>query len=74
MATAPSRGLVGLFKRGWIEIPEVMGSGVMALIGVGLGVTALSIYYSKDGDNRRYKDEYTVIRHDDPQAARVRKD
>lgn len=74
MATAQSRGLVALFKRGWNEIPEIIGSSFMALVGIGLGVTALYNYYSKDGDNRRHKLEYTVVRHDSPEAARVRKD
>lgn len=46
----------------------------MGLIGVGLGFLALKNYYGKDGNNRRYKTEYTVIRHDDPRVEKVRKD
>lgn len=72
-AAAPSRGLVGLLKRGWNEIPEVIGSGFMSLIGIGLGAYGLWHYYSIDGDNRKYRDSYTVIRHDDPRAAKVHK-
>lgn len=73
-AAQGGKGLVGLFKQGWNEIPEIIGSGFMALIGIGLGVTGLYNYHQKDGDNRKYKFEYTVIRHDDPRAANVRKD
>lgn len=65
---------IGLFKRGWHEIPEVIGGGFMGLLGVGLTFTALYIYYQKDGDNRRHKLSYTVIRHDDPKVDKVRKD
>lgn len=74
MAVAPGRGLVALFKRGWNEIPEIIGSSFMALIGLGLSAYTLHDYYAKDGDNRKHKFEYTVIRHDDPLAARVRRD
>lgn len=74
MSAAPSRGLVGLFKRGWNEIPEIIGSSFMALIGLGLTGLALQTYYSKDADNRKHKLQYTVIRDDDPWAARVRRD
>ncbi|XP_055547556.1 uncharacterized protein LOC129731510 [Wyeomyia smithii] len=69
-----SRGLTALFKRGWNEIPEVIGSSVMAVIGIGLSVIGVSGYYSKDGDNRRYKMDYVVMRPDDPRVARIRKD
>lgn len=72
MAAVRSGGLVGLFKRGWNEIPEVIGSTFMGLIGLGLMGTALTNYYKKDGDNRKYKFDYVVIRHDDPKAAKVR--
>jgi len=65
-------GLVGLFKQGWHEIPEVVGSSFMALIGIGFMGAALFTYYGKDGDNRKHKMEYIVIRDDDPRAARVR--
>lgn len=74
MSAAPSRGFVALFKRGWNEIPEIIGSGFMAVVGLGLMGLALKQYYDKDGDNRKYKTDYTVIRHDDPRAAKVRKD
>lgn len=75
MAAAPARkGLAGLLKQGWNEIPEVIGSSAVALVGVVLGVAGAVNYYSKDGDNRRYKSTYVVIRPDDPRAAKVRTD
>lgn len=74
MATAQSRGLVNLLKRGWHEVPDVVGSGALALVASVVGVGTVYYYYAKDGDNRRYRDEYTVIRHDDPRADKVRKD
>lgn len=73
-AAAPSRGIIGLLKKGWNEIPEVMASSVMGLLGVGIAIFALNKYYADDGDNRRYKERYTVYRHDDPRVERIRKD
>ncbi|KAJ9592854.1 hypothetical protein L9F63_015497, partial [Diploptera punctata] len=49
----------GLFKQGWNEIPEVVGSSFVALIGVTMGFVGLYNYYAKDGDNKKYKMEYT---------------
>lgn len=74
MAAASNRGLVALFKRGWNEIPEIIGSSFMALIGLGFMGTALKVYYDKDADFRKHKLEYTVIRHDDPLAKRYKYD
>ncbi|XP_022905944.2 uncharacterized protein [Onthophagus taurus] len=61
-------------SRMWSTSPEIVGSSFMAAIGLGLAGLGLYTYYSKDGDNRRYKFQYTVIRDDDPRAAKVRKD
>ncbi|XP_076257022.1 NADH:ubiquinone oxidoreductase subunit A3 [Rhynchophorus ferrugineus] len=73
MATASnSRGLIGLIKKGWNEIPEVMGSCVVGLIGLGLTANALYHYYANDGNNRKYKEIYTVYRHDDPRVAKLK--
>ncbi|XP_046398855.1 uncharacterized protein LOC124165465 [Ischnura elegans] len=71
-AAGTSRGAVGLLKRGWHEIPEVMASTGLALIGLGLGCVGLSIYYSKDGNNRRYKNSYIVYRPDDPRVKSIK--
>ncbi|XP_065162886.1 uncharacterized protein NdufA3 [Atheta coriaria] len=73
MSAPPARGVVALFKRGWNEIPEVIGSTFMGFVGIGLALSGLAIYQKKDGDNRKYKLEYTVIRHDDPMAKFVHK-
>lgn len=59
---------------GWNEIPEVIGSSAVAIIGLGLCAIGLKNYYAKDGDNRRYKMSYVVMRPEDPRAARIRKD
>lgn len=76
MATPPaaSRGLVALFKRGWNEIPEVVGSGVIGVIGSFLGGFALWKYYANDGDNRRFKTNLVVYRPDDPKVQKIRYD
>jgi len=75
MAVQPARkGLYALFLRGWNEIPEVIGSSGMALIGIGLSAFGVMNYYRKNGDNRRYKSTYVVMRSSDPRASFVRKD
>lgn len=76
MAASPaaSRGLVALFKRGWHEIPEVVGSGFIALIGAGLGCYGVWKYYDMDGDNRRFKNAIVIYRPDDPRVKKIRYD
>uniref|UniRef100_A0A1L8DUY8 Protein with signal anchor n=1 Tax=Nyssomyia neivai TaxID=330878 RepID=A0A1L8DUY8_9DIPT len=75
MSVSPyGRGLVGLFRQGCHEIPEVMGSCFLGLLGIGLSIVGLYRYERKDGDNRRYKMDYVIMRSDDPRAARVHKD
>lgn len=74
-AAAPAtRGLVALFKRGWNEIPEVVGSSFMGVLGLGLAFAGVYNYYSKDGDNRRFKSSIVVMRPEDPRAAKIRTD
>ncbi|XP_056643521.1 uncharacterized protein LOC130449605 [Diorhabda sublineata] len=72
MSAASSKGLVALIKRGWNEIPEIMGSSVFGIAGVGLTIYSVYLYYQKDGDNRRYKEQYTVYRHDDPRVDKIK--
>lgn len=72
MSAAPSKGLIGLFKRGWHEIPEVVGSTFFLFAGLGFVGASLYLYSQKDGDNRRYKDQYTVYRHDDPRVCKIK--
>ncbi|KDR15806.1 uncharacterized protein LOC110833242 [Zootermopsis nevadensis] len=66
--------VIGVFKQGWNEIPEIIATTALAVFGLGLGVVGLYNYYSKDGDNRRYKVDYIVYRPDDPRAAKVKND
>lgn len=63
---------IGLFKRGWWEIPEVMGASVMAIIGMGMAFYGCMKYCQKDGDRREYKTIYTIVRPDDPKACSFR--
>jgi hypothetical protein len=49
---------VGVLKQGWDQIPDIMATTALALVGLGLGGIGLYRYYAKDGDNRRYKVEY----------------
>ena len=75
MATpATGRGLVALFKRGWHEIPEVIGSSFMGILGVGIGCYTLYRYYDEDGENRRFKTSFQVLRPDDPRVQKIRYD
>lgn len=73
-APVARQGINALWKRGWNEIPEVMGSGLYAVLGVFLGSFGLYKYYARDGDNRKYKAFYVVMRPDDPRAAKVHKE
>lgn len=59
---------------GWDEIPETVGSGCLAVVGLGLAIYGVNRYYANDGDNRRYKTEYVVYRDTDPRVAKIRKD
>lgn len=74
MSAPAGRGLSYLWKKGWNEIPEVMGSGLYAVAGVFLGSIGIYKYYARDGDNRRYKQFYVVMRPDDPRVAKIHKD
>lgn len=71
-AAAPSRGIVGLFKRGWNEIPEIVASGILGLVGIGITIYACRKDIQR-GPYRPNKLSYTVIRDDDPLAETVRK-
>ncbi|XP_018336518.1 uncharacterized protein LOC108745011 [Agrilus planipennis] len=57
---------VGLFKRAWHEIPEIVGSSFMGLIGIGCAIAGVYNYNKRHGNVRKYKTRYTVIRSDDP--------
>ncbi|XP_054728845.1 uncharacterized protein LOC129237894 [Anastrepha obliqua] len=74
MSASAARNSHGLLKRAWNEIPDIVAGSVLALLGLGLATAGVAGYYSKDGDNRRYKTGYVVMRPDDPRAEKVRKD
>ncbi|XP_053948311.1 uncharacterized protein LOC128856905 [Anastrepha ludens] len=74
MSASAARNSHGLLKRAWNEIPDIVAGSVLALLGLGLATVGVAGYYSKDGDNRRYKTGYVVMRPDDPRAEKVRKD
>lgn len=63
---------MGLFKRGWWEIPEIMASSCMALIGGVLASIGVYNYVKRDGDNREYKSVYMIMRPDDPRVCRLK--
>ncbi|XP_062528800.1 retrovirus-related Pol polyprotein from transposon 17.6 [Bombyx mori] len=59
---------------GWNEIPEIFASTGLGLVGIGLGVLGAYNYVKNDGDNRRYKGTYVVMRPDDPRVKLIRKE
>lgn len=73
-AHAGRRTLRQLFQQGWTQIPEVIASSGLAVVGLVLGTYACYDYVKKDGDNRRYKKIYVIMRPDDPRVAKIRKD
>lgn len=75
MAAPVARRSVGqLLKQGWTEIPEVIASTGLAVVGAVCGGIACYRYVKNDGDNRRYKKVFVIMRSDDPRAAKIRKD
>lgn len=60
--------LIGLFKRGWWEIPEIMGSTGLALVGIGLGIMGMYNYVKNDCENTEFKKVYFIVRPEDPRA------
>lgn len=74
MAAASRKTLGQLLQQGWHEIPEVLATTGVALVGVALGVVGCYNYVNNDGDNKRYKTSYVVLRPDDPRVKLIRKD
>lgn len=72
--SAARAGTQGLLKRAWNEIPDIVAGTGLAVAGLVLAGIGVTNYYSKDGDNRRYKMTYVVMRPDDPRAEKVHKD
>lgn len=73
MAAASRRTLGQLLQQGWTEIPEVLATTGVALVGIGLAAIGCYRYEKMDGDNRRYKGTYIIMRPDDPRAKLVHK-
>jgi len=72
MATHGGPKIFQLIKRGFIEIPEMMGGAVIAISALGIGAYALH----KNNQKlvvRPFKDNYIVIRDDDPRAEAYKK-
>lgn len=73
-ARAASRRTFGqLIKQGWNEYPEIVASTGLAFIGIGLATIGCYNYAKTDGDNRRYKNTYVIMRPDDPRVQKIRK-
>ncbi|CAG7716301.1 unnamed protein product [Allacma fusca] len=60
------------WKRGWNEIPEVMGAAAMA-VGSAIGLALYWPFQPPEKENRRYKREFYVMRSDDPRLEFVRR-
>ncbi|XP_071552484.1 uncharacterized protein NdufA3 [Panulirus ornatus] len=71
-AGAARRTLSQLHRQGWAEIPEVMASSYLMLVGVGFIGASMVMYSKNDGDNKRYRFQYTVYRPDDPRAKTIK--
>ncbi|XP_046589866.1 uncharacterized protein LOC107226595 isoform X1 [Neodiprion lecontei] len=67
-----STSTVSLLLRGWNEIPEIVASSFIAVLGLGFGFAGLYVYNKNDGSKRKYKFHYTVYRPDDPRVANIK--
>lgn len=67
-----SNSLIGLFRKACWEIPEIMCSSALALVGIGLAIYGVNRYIKNDGANTEYKQLYTVMRPGDPRECRLR--
>ncbi|KAK8380153.1 hypothetical protein O3P69_016653 [Scylla paramamosain] len=72
-ASAGRRTLAQLYRQGWNEIPEVMASSYIMVLGLGLMGLSAYTYIKKDGDKKKYRFTYTVYRPDDPRVETIRK-
>ncbi|KAF9409555.1 hypothetical protein HW555_011120 [Spodoptera exigua] len=66
------KGLFGLFKRGWWEIPDVMAASFMAIVGAGMATYGVMRYIETGGENSEYKSVYYVVRSGDPRACKLK--
>ncbi|KAJ0181427.1 hypothetical protein K1T71_003512 [Dendrolimus kikuchii] len=74
-AGAASRRTIGqLIQQGWNEIPEILATTGVALVGIGLATIGCYNYVKNDGDNKRYKSTYVILRPDDPRVKLIKKE
>ena len=66
------KGVVGLFKQAWWDIPEVMSASFMALLGMGMAAIGVKRYIDNHGENREYKAVYYIVRQGDPRACALK--
>ncbi|GAB6025936.1 hypothetical protein CHUAL_011905 [Chamberlinius hualienensis] len=66
------KGFMGLLKQGWNEIPEILGSSVVGLIGVAFMMYGVHLQSEKH-HIKTYRAVYTVYRDDDPRVEELRK-
>jgi len=60
------KGIRGLWRQGWTEVPHVMASfGYGIILGIPLYGSIWYRYWGERGDKKRYRMEYTVYRSDD---------
>lgn len=71
---ASSGRIVSLVRQGCNEIPEIMLSGVAAILSTVACSAVMYRYYKNDGNNRKYKLLPVYMRPDDPRVAKVHKD
>lgn len=72
VASKYGKGLTGLFKKFWDEMPEVVGSTALGLVGLGIGVYIIRDFLQKGEFIPKYKESYVVYRHDDPKIALIK--
>nr|BAN20676.1 unkown protein [Riptortus pedestris] len=67
MSASPyGRGLLGLLKKGWNEIPAVMATTGLALVGIGLSGYVYHVVSSNEIYTYKYKNDIMIVRPDDP--------
>lgn len=60
-----------LLIRGWNEIPEIVGTTAIAIVGLGFGAYA-TYRHTQMGNKSRYKQHFTIMRPDDPRTRFIR--
>lgn len=66
------KGLVALFKRAMWEIPDVMCTSFVALVGVGMAWYGCYHYKKIHGENSEFKSVYYIVRDNDPRQCQLK--